>query len=69
MKDFWTGEAAAIMHVHDISATTLAERLDWHPKYLSSVLNCKRRPKNAEKIVMAALHQLAEEAEKNRTDG
>lgn len=62
MKDVWTGEAAAIMHVHDISAITLANRLNWNPKYLSSVLNCKRRPKNAEKIVMAALHQLVEEA-------
>ena len=67
VKDFWTGEAAAIMHVHDIPATALAERLGWNPKYLSTVLNCKRRPKNAEKVVMAALHQLAEEAEiKNR---
>jgi hypothetical protein len=63
VKDFWTGEAAAIMHVHDISAITLANKLGWNPKYLSSVLNCKRRPKNAERIVMAALHQIVEEAE------
>lgn len=62
MKDFWTGEAAAIMHVHDISAITLANRLNWNPKYLSSVLNCKRRPKNAEKIVMTALRQMVDEA-------
>ena len=40
MKDVWTGEAAAIMHVHDISALTLASKLNWNPKYLSSVLNC-----------------------------
>ena len=63
MKDVWTGEAAAIMHVHDISATTLANKLNWNPKYLSSVLNCKRRPRNAEKLVMAALHQIVAEAE------
>ena len=62
MKDIWTGEAAAIMHVNDISAITLAGKLGWNPKYLSSVLNCKRRPKNAENIVMDALRQLVEEA-------
>lgn len=58
MKDKWTGEAAAIMHVHDISALALSEELGWNPKYLSTVLNCKRRPKNAEEIVMDALHKI-----------
>lgn len=58
MKDKWTGEAAAIMHVHEISALALSEELGWNPKYLSTVLNCKRRPKNAEEIVMNALHKI-----------
>ena len=58
MKDIWTGEAAAIMHVHEISAIDLAKRLDWNPKYLSSVLNCKRRPKDAESVVMGALRDM-----------
>ena len=63
MKDKWTGDAAAIMHVHEISALALAEELGWNPKYLSSVLNCKRKPKNAENIVMAALNKIVAETE------
>lgn len=58
VKDKWTGDAAAIMHVHEISALALAEELGWNPKYLSTVLNCKRRPKNAESLVMDALHNI-----------
>lgn len=58
VKDKWTGEAAAIMHVHEISALALSEELGWNPKYLSTVLNCKRRPKNAEEIVMDALNKI-----------
>lgn len=58
MKDKWTGDAAAIMHVHEISALALAEELGWNPKYLSTVLNCKRRPKNAESLVMDALQRI-----------
>jgi len=61
VKDKWTGDAAAIMHVHDISAIALAQKLDWNPKYLSSVLNCKRRPKNAESMVMEALREMVAE--------
>lgn len=63
MKDKWTGDAAAIMHVHEISALALAEELGWNPKYLSSVLNCKRQPKNAENIVMAALNKIVAETQ------
>lgn len=58
MKDKWTGDAMAIMHVNEISALSLAEELGWNPKYLSAVLNCKRRPKNAENLVMDALHKI-----------
>lgn len=58
VKDKWTGDAAAIMHVHEISALALAEELGWNPKYLSTVLNCKRRPKNAESLVMDALQRI-----------
>lgn len=58
MKAEWTGDAAAIMHVHEISTLALAEELGWNPKYLSTVLNCKRCPKNAESIVMDALHRI-----------
>lgn len=68
MKDKWTGEAAAIMHVHEISALALSKELGWNPKYLSTVLNCKRRPKNAEEIVMDALHSIVARDESGKTD-
>ena len=58
MKDQWTGDAVAIMHVHNISASDLANKIGWNPKYLSSVLNCKRRPKEAENIILSALHEM-----------
>lgn len=58
MKDAWTGEAVGIMHVHDITAKELSDKLGWNSKYLSAILNCKRKPKNAENIVMAALAEM-----------
>ena len=61
MKEAWTGDAVAIMHVHNISATELASKIGWNPKYLSSVLNCKRCPKEAENVIMTALHEMVDE--------
>ena len=61
MKEVWTGDAVAIMHVYTISATELAGKVGWNPKYLSSVLNCKRRPKEAENVIMTALHEIVVE--------
>ena len=58
VKEAWTGDAVAIMHVHNISATELASKIGWNPKYLSSVLNCKRCPKEAQTIVMTALREM-----------
>lgn len=62
MKAEWTGEAVGIMHVHEISPSTLAEKVGWNPKYLSAVLNCRRRPKKAEKVVLTALRELVGES-------
>lgn len=61
MKDVWTGDAVALMHVHGITSLQLADKLGWNPKYLSSVLNCKRRPKNAEVMVKSALMEMIAE--------
>ena len=58
MPDKWTGEVVGLMHVNGISAKDLAERLGWNPKYLSSVLNGRRKPKGAEEKVKAALDSL-----------
>ena len=38
----------------------LAKELDWHPKYLSAVLNGHRNPKGAQEKLTAALDQIIE---------
>lgn len=58
MKDKWTGDAVGKMHVYEITGLKLAEHLDWHPKYLSSVLNCHDKPKDAETKVLSALDEM-----------
>ncbi len=62
MLDQWTGTVVGNLHVYEISYKVLAKRLGWHEKYLSAVLHCKRRPKNAEAKVMKALGELINEA-------
>ena len=44
----WTGELIGKMHVEGITSLQLAEAVGWNPKYLSTVLNGHRTPKNAE---------------------
>ena len=58
MPDKWTGEVVGSMHINGVSAKSLAEKLGWNPKYLSSVLNGRRKPKGAEEKVKAALNSL-----------
>ena len=57
----WTGDAVALMHIYGITSLQLANKLGWNPKYLSTVLNCKRKPKNAETTVMSALNDMIAE--------
>lgn len=60
----WTAEVVGKMHLHKITAVQLAEKIGWHPKYLSMVLNGKREPKRAEVIVKSAVEEMiAEERE------
>jgi len=54
----WTAEVIGKMHLNSISALRLAEALGYNPKYVSSVLNGHREPKNAEKVFRAALDKL-----------
>ena len=51
----WTGEVKGEMHLSGITAKTLAAEIGWHEKYLSSVLNGHRTPKDAEAKVREAL--------------
>ena len=51
----WTASAVGQMHLKGITGIQLADRLGWHPKYLSAVLNGHRTPSGAEKKVMDAI--------------
>jgi len=57
----WTGELIGKMHLYSITAKQLAEQVGWHPKYLSTVLNGHRCPKNAEEVLNTALDELISE--------
>lgn len=57
----WTGEVVGTMHIYGITAKQLADKIEWTDKYLSMILNGKREPKGAEKIIKDALRELIEE--------
>lgn len=58
----WTGALIGEMHLANITAKQLATEVGWHEKYLSAILNGHREPKNAEKILWAALGRLKDNA-------
>lgn len=60
----WTGEIIGEMHNNEISYQQLANKLGWHVKYLSAVMNGKRNPAEAEAKVRIALRELLEEKRK-----
>lgn len=57
----WSGEIVGNLHNAGITHKALAERLGWHEKYLSAVLNGRRAPKNAESKVRCALDEMIRE--------
>ena len=57
----WTGDVVREMHLAGVTAKELAAEADWHPKYLSMVLNGHREPKGAEATVRGALERLKEQ--------
>ena len=63
MLEKWTGEVVGLLHVHGISAKELAAKLGCNSKYLSTVLNGHKTPKNAEEKCKAALNELISEKE------
>ena len=58
MPEKWTGEVIGLMHNNRISFQQLADKLGWHVKYLSAVLNSKRNPTDAEAKVRSALAEI-----------
>lgn len=60
--DKWTGEVVGTMHIYRISSKRLAERIGVTNRYLSAILNCKKRPKDCESRVRQALNELIQES-------
>lgn len=56
----WTAVLIGEMHLNGVTAKKLADEVGWHPKYLSAVLNGRREPKNAEKVLQEAFLRLVE---------
>ncbi len=54
----WTADLIGKMHLFGISAKQLADKVGWNSKYLSTVLNGHRNPKNAETVLNTALDEL-----------
>ena len=54
---------SVIMHNKMISFQQMADKVGWHVKYLSAVLNGKRKPADAEAKVRAALEEILREGE------
>lgn len=65
MPEEWTGEVIGSMHNNRVSFQQLADKLGWHVKYLSAVLNSKRKPNDAEEKVRSALTELIKEQSEN----
>ena len=57
----WTGDVVGKMHIHGITAKELADAAGWNPKYLSSVLNEKKKPKAAESYLTKCLEKIIAE--------
>ncbi len=57
----WTGKLVGKMHVESVSMGDLANKLGYHPKYVSAVLNGKRSPKHARTQFNEALEAIIDE--------
>ena len=54
----WTAEIIGEMHLYGVTALELSSELGLNPKYVSSIMNGKREPKNAEakfKVALSAI--------------
>ena len=60
MVEQWVGEVIGKIHQQRITAKELAAHLNYNPKYLSTVLNGHRTPKNAEAKIRQGLEEMIE---------
>lgn len=54
----WTAVIIGQLHLNGITAKELAAEVEWHPKYLSRVLNGVVNPNGAEDKLTAALNRI-----------
>jgi len=64
----WTAEIIGEMHLFGITAKCLAEKVGWHPKYLSAVLHGRKSPKKAKEKLRAALDAIIAELQTDSTE-
>lgn len=61
MLEKWTGEVVGTMHIYGITHRQLADRIGITNRYLSMLLNGKRKSQGSEGRVRAALMDLINE--------
>lgn len=54
----WTGDVERELHIAGISHKEFSVHMGMNPKYVSSIMNGHRSPKNAEQKFRAALEEL-----------
>ena len=64
MKDQWTGRLVGIMHCEGITRHELANELGVKKSYISMILNCDRKPPNAQQRLEAAVDAIIERRKK-----
>ena len=64
----WTANIIGKMHLHGITAKELAAEAGINAKYLSTVLNGHKEPKNAKEKLFCALDRLIEKLEAENTN-
>lgn len=62
MPEKWTGDLIGRMHNNGISCTQLAKKIGINKSYLSMILRSKRKPRNVEQRLCAAVDELIAES-------
>ena len=63
MPEQWTGEIIGEMHLNQVTAKELSEKLGYRREYVSMVLNGHRNPKGAAETFRRALDELIKQKE------
>lgn len=58
MRDKWTGDVVKKMHIFEISNKELAAEMSRSASYVSDILNCRERPKNAKQKMNEAIERI-----------